>query len=38
MKKMMALALAALMMACLAACGSKKEEEKNVDLTAFMIH
>lgn len=35
MKKMMALALAALMMACLAACGSKKEEEKNVDLTAF---
>lgn len=35
MKKMMALALAALMMAGLAACGSKKEEAKNVDLTAF---
>ena len=35
MKKWMALALAALMMAGLAACGSKKEETKNVDLAAF---
>lgn len=35
MKKLIALALAAMMMASLAACGSKKEEAKNVDLTAF---
>lgn len=35
MKKMIALALAAFMMASLAACGSKKEEAKEVDLTAF---
>ena len=35
MKKLITLALAALMMASLAACGSKKEEAKEVDLTAF---
>lgn len=35
MKKMIALALAAFMMASLAACGSKKEEAKEVDLTSF---
>lgn len=35
MKKIIALTLAAFMMASLAACGSKKEEAKEVDLTAF---
>ena len=35
MKKMITLALAVFMMASLAACGSKKEEAKEVDLTAF---
>ena len=35
MKKMIALALAAFMMASLAACGSKKKETKEVDLTSF---
>ena len=36
MKKLMALVLAAVMMtALLAGCGSKKEEVKSVDLTAF---
>ena len=35
MKKMIALALAAFMMASLAACGSKKQETKEVDLTSF---
>lgn len=35
MKKLITLALAVFMMASLAACGSKKEEAKEVDLTAF---
>ena len=35
MEKMMTLALAAVMMLSLIGCGSKKEEQANVDLTAF---
>ena len=35
MKKLIAMALAAVMMLSLAACGAKKEEAKDVDLAAF---
>ena len=35
MKKLMTLALAAIMMLGLGGCGSKKEEQANVDLTGF---
>ena len=35
MKKLMTLALAAIMMLGLVGCGSKKEEQANVDLTGF---
>ena len=35
MKKLFAMALAAVMMLSLAACGAKKEEVKDVDLSAF---
>ena len=35
MKKLFAMALAAVMMLSLAACGAKKEEAKDVDLAAF---